>query len=232
MGKVSSIKNVRTSKLTGLTAFLTLLINKPAWGRYSASNWRETTLTDLTGNARHAITSGVSQATASGDGATASITYLTGTASNTITFPSGSCPSTFTICALTRFTTSTTGCVLQSTTSLVCGHYINIRGGVFNNTWITNTSTVGTLTNWLNTVVTNGSMATPNNVLIDGTVCGTLNNTYPGSGKLTINNNGAFGNPSAFAFSQLIIWDVALTATEMSVVATALNTYLSTGILK
>ena len=80
-------------------------------------------------------------------------------------------------------------------------------------------------------VMTNStSIAVPNNVLVDSVARGTVNG---GTGGYTLSINGSGSQEqSDFQFSQLIIWNQALTTTEMSVVATALNTYLTTGVLQ
>ena len=243
MGKMSSIKNVRTSKLTGLTgltAFQTLLINKPAWGQYSASSWSGTTLTDLTGNGRNATTSAnMALGSTTGNGATSTITSIGGTRTGTISWPVGSLPTTYCIASLTRYNTGTNQRVINgssATIDFLQGHWNGGRGMVYANGWKQQSNT-GTLLNWVGMVNTNSaSVSAPNSVLIDGVASSTSNGGV-GSGPtgvgLRINvATGTFDQPSDFEFSQLIIWDVVLTATEMSVVATALNTYLSTGILK
>ena len=90
---------------------------------------------------------------------------------------------------------------------------------------------MGTFNNWLGCVGTNsGTVSIPNNIFVDGTAVGTTNG---GGGTDTINVlGGQSSQVCQFGFSKLIIWDVALTSTEMGVVATALNTYLSTGVLQ
>lgn len=217
---------------TGTTSFQTLLVNKPPWGRYSASSWSGTTLTDLTTNGRNATTSGVSSGTASGNGSTASIAFLSGSTSNTIIWPAGSIPSTFTIASLTRYATSGTKrrILCGDTVNFIQGQYNGGRGEAFYGNGFYQGNTIGTALNWVGMVGTNSmSVAAPNNVLVDGVALASTNGGL-GGGALTINYSTAVpGETSDFQFSQLIIWDQALTAAEMVTVATALNTYLSTG---
>ena len=69
-----------------------LLASNAPWGRYDAAAWvaGTNTLTDITGNGRHATTVGVTSGLASGSGATAPIAYLDGaSAAATISFPVG-----------------------------------------------------------------------------------------------------------------------------------------------
>jgi hypothetical protein len=210
------------------------LLNKPAWAKYSASDWSGTTLPDSTGNGRNATTSGVSSGSGTGFGATGSINYLTGNTTNTITFPSGSIPATFTIASITRVSAGTNGRLLKGlSTNWIHGHLDAYRGIAYYNGWKTAGANMGTFNNWLGCVGTNStSVSAPNNVLLDGTASGSANGGS-GTDTLVINVLGGY-TPQAcgFGFSQLIIWDVALTTTEMATVATALNTYLSTGVLQ
>jgi hypothetical protein len=75
---------------------------------YNASS--PTILPNYISNGRNATLSGttVTKSTASGNGATAPITFISGTTGSIITFPSGSIPDTFTILSLTRYTTTGT----------------------------------------------------------------------------------------------------------------------------
>ena len=220
---------------TGTTQFQTLLLNKPPWARYSASNWSETTLTDLTTNARHATTANLTTTTGSGNGATASITYLTGTSTGSIRFPPGSLPTTYTVCSITSLTTSG-GPLLQSGPSnpFLCGHWGNQRGIVYyNGVWITPEVSIGTPTDFVNVVTTNSeSVAIPNNALIDGTGYATSNSGSHTANFLTINNGGWVTSTTPFRFSQLIIFDQGLTTEEMYIVSNALKTYLTSGVLQ
>ena len=235
MGKLSSIKSYKSSSKSALS-FAQLLINKPAWAQYSASSWSGTTLTDLTTNGRNATTSGVSQSTASGNGATATISYLAGTTSNSIQFPTGSQPSTYTIALIDRYVATNQKRILTTNSNTLgsdlYGHWNALRGVAYQEgTWNTPQTNTGTNTNWLNIVMTNStSIAVPNNVLVDSVARGTVNGGVGGY-TLSINGSGSL-EQSDFQFSQLIIWNQALTTTEMSVVATALNTYLTTGVLQ
>lgn len=234
--KVSWNLNIPSSVVVSLTAFQTLLANKPPWGQYSASSWSGTTLTDLTTNGRNATTSGVSLGTTTGNGATGTITSLAGGITNTILWPAGSIASSYTICGLTRYTTTNTTnqqrTLCSSTNNWLQGHWANKRGVAFNaSSWRTqSTTSTGTLLNWLNSCATSSSTG-PNNILMDGVGVG-LN--VGGNGvvsPLSINLCQG-GETSDFEFSQLIIWDQVLTDTELLVVSTALNTYLSTGVLQ
>lgn len=230
------------TELTGTTTaytptpFENLLTEKAPWGRYSAGSFSGTTLTDLTGNGRHAtITGSYTSGTASGNGATASIPYLTGsTASIQVLWPVGSIPATnFTICEISRYIGSSAGTngnnrIYGSSTStapdILIGHWNNVRGFVYWGNSKTNNSTKGTLTNWLSTCVKSGG-TTPNNILYDGIASGTATITNSAARNLSIN----YLEPGSWSITHLIIWDQVLTDTEMALVSGAFDTYLSTG---
>ena len=233
MGKLCAIKSVKTTQKTTLAS---ILLNKPPWARYSASSWSGTTLSDLTGNARHATTSGVALGSTTGNGCSGTITSIGGTTTTTIAFPTGSIPTTFTIASLSRYgTTGSTNRVLcnnSTTGNIFHGHQGAKRGvSYYDNGWKTAQATVGTLRNWLNCVGTNGSgVSIPSNIVVDGTGIGVAN---AGIGNYTLAINiGRSAEYSDYELSQLIIWDQALTADEMTIVANAITNYMNTGILQ
>ena len=243
MKRLSSIActGSRSKKSVALTAFQTLIATKVPWGRYSAASWVSgtNTLTDLTGNGRSATTSGVASGSASGNGATASIAYLGGTTTTYIQWPAGCIPATATFASITRYATVGTKrrVLTGGSVNFIHGHYNGGRGIVYYGDRFLEQATVGTATDWVGMVSTNNAAAAfPNNVLVDGVARGIAVGGAGGTGALPdlrINNEGfATGETSDFQFAYLLIWDQALTASEMATVATALNTYLSTGVLQ
>lgn len=209
------------------------------WGAYIAGNNTTTTLYDVTGNGRHATISGTGYAslTSSGNGATAPVTYITGTTATKISWPTGAVPSTFTICSITRATTALQGRIFDASgvgANWLHGHWGNKSGVAYygSNNWMTqsttNASSVTNYTDWLVMCGTNGTNATPNNILANGVGVGT-SNVGTGNILLTINNGSNQGEASAFAFQQVIIWNTALTNAQLLAVSTALTNYLNTG---
>ena len=74
-------------------------------------------------------------------------------------------------------------------------------------------------------------MPVPNNILLDGVPSGISNtNTNVGNGRLYVNAAGA-NTPSAFQFSQMVIFDQALTSPEMTTVTNTMRLYLLTGLM-
>jgi hypothetical protein len=124
--------------------------------------------------------------------------------------------------------------------NLVHGHYGGYTGtALYGSNWISDyspasSSFVSPNTNWAVVCGTNSSSPTfPNNFLVNGTPRGTANG---GSGvvvRLTINNGigASAGSPetSDFAFQQVIIWDSALTSTQMQTISSLVVNYMSSG---
>jgi hypothetical protein len=215
------------------TTFQSLLITKPPWAQYNASNWSGTTLLDITGNGHNATTSGVYYGSGSGNGATATINYIGGAPSNTILFPVGSIPASFTICSLTRLTATPYMRVLTSTVlpQYLHGFFGGWRGVLFRNgVWCTSQSNTGIITDWLNMCATTGNTSI-DNILVDGVPKG-ISNIASGTSQQLCINLGFNNDNSPFQLSQLIIWDRVLTSGELLVVSNALKNYLSTGLLK
>ena len=235
---MSSIKNVKNTRVE-LSAFQTLLKNKPAWGQYDAVNFSGTTLIDMTSNGRNGTTVNITSGSASGNGASVSIPYIKGTPTSTVVFPTGSIPTQYTIASLTRFeTTGSKHRILQGTGNWLHGHYglggNGANGTAFYEGWRTAQTYTGQSAGWVNFVATNGitGYTIPNNIIYNGTA---VSNALGGTGnkQLAINCLGICPEETSdFQFSQLIIWDQVLTPAELIVVSTALTTYLSTGILQ
>lgn len=216
------------------TLYKQLLIDKKPWGRYSASSWSGTSLTELGGNSsRNATTSGVVSGTSSGNGANASVSYLTGRTIDSILWTSGSIPSIFTIFSITRYIVGgNQQRILQGTNNnWMHGHWDSFRGICNYRKLVSPYSNTGVKSDWLVCSGTNSTIVNvPNNVLLDGVPVGTALGLSTADDILSINGfNDA--QPSDFSFSQLFIFDQALTANEMTIVSNALMNYLATGIL-
>ena len=234
--------------------FSTLLKNKPPWGIYSAESYTETstTLFDLTGRGNDAVVSGnlpyVFSWTAANSGATGRIRYLAGNIGTFITWPSGSIPANqFTICSITRYA-GTNARILSSTNAtynFIHGHWLGYRGQLLYSTWLSKYGNqYGTATDWL---VCCGSVggsipnAVPYTAIVDGKFIGIdetaidVNRTGVGvppstNYTLCINLYNGGQEQSNFEFSQLIIWDQALTTDEMMCVSNVFNQYLDDGV--
>jgi hypothetical protein len=184
------------------------------WGFYSAENFSGTTLSDTSGNSNHATTSGtITKSSASGNGSINSINFISGGTTATLSFPTGSIPSTFTILSLTRYTGGTSGRILQSQTSnWFHGHYNGNRGVCYYTTWITNSTNVGNVNDWLCCIGRNSTSTFSNNILIDGVSSAT---NYGGNGNFQLAINIGVNEKSDWALAYVIIWNKHLTDNEM-----------------
>ena len=221
---------VQSASIPGFTGIPAL------WAAYSAEKWISATniLPDLTGNGRNATTSGVTYSTGTGNGATATVAYLSGNTGSTINWPAGSVPANFSICTLSRYTGGTSRRIINSTDNCdMFGHWNGNAGIVyFECAWQTNNNGAGASSvtaqqNWVYTSTTNGSVAVPNNVVVNGVASGYFNNTGHSARTLAINNNS--GESTDFQFSQMFIWDSVFTAAQLMTVNLFMKTYLSTG---
>jgi hypothetical protein len=223
---ISGTLNTFKAPLKDVTAYEKLLIDKKPWGRYSASSWSGTTLTELGGTvSRNATTSGVVNGTSTGNGANAPVTYLTGSRIDSILWTSGSIPSIFTIFSITRYIEGgDQQRILQGTNNnWMHGHWDTFRGICNYRKFVTPYSNTGVKSDWLECGGTNSNIVNvPNNVLVDGVPIGTARGLSTADDILSINE---YDQPSDFGFDQ------ALTANEMTIVSDALMNYLATGIL-
>ena len=175
------------------------------WGAYFANDWFGTTLVDSSGNQRHATTSGtITKTTASGNGLSAAITYISGGTSATISWPTGSIPSTFTILSFTRYTGGQRERILQGqTTNFLHGHWDGFKGVAHYSGWLTEYtgSSPGNIDDWLCMIGNNNGA----NLLADGVIRGTGGGT--GNDSLRINLGNHSNEPSDWALSCVIIYD-------------------------
>ena len=213
------------------------------WGWYNAQmfNSGSGVLPDITGNGHDAIATGnVIYATGSGNGAAASIAYISGDTSGTLAWPTGSIAATFTICSISRYIqlNGANQRILQGkTTNWAHGHWNSRRGvGTYGGTWLTTLDSnsypvsVNILTNWL-VMCTKNSGVNPTNVLIDGVSSGS-HTGGSGSDTLIVNNvaGSVYGaESSSWALSQVLIWQSALTDAQMLAMSSMLSQYLTSG---
>ena len=145
-----------------------LLATFPAYGAYSAAEFDDNTLIDLSGNGRDAtVTAGsVSVRTASANGASNGATVLAGGTSAKVLWPVGIIPATFTICSVTRYDDtgpSNFKRILQAH-NFMHGQHEGYRGiAYYGDGWKTPwQKSTGTLTDWLVMCGTNGQPETRN----------------------------------------------------------------------
>ena len=208
-------------------------IPNPSYGWYRADSqyWNSTSelLYDISGKRNHASLSGVIQLrTGSGNGATASIQYLKGGRLSTVEWPTGSIPSEFTVCSVTRYVMSgTMGRILAGkTVNWYHGHHANNRGVAYYGILNTYHVSVGLLTDWL-VMCGRNTGSKPNNIFVDGVAAGYWTGGS-GSSVLGINISPTYEN-SDWEFRELMIWNTSLSDAEMVTVSTALRVSLLYG---
>jgi hypothetical protein len=212
------------------------ILNKQPFGVYSAENYAANAIPEFSNTSGMDVACySLSLATSSGNGAAASIPYVYGTILSAMDWPSGSIPSTFTICSTTRYNGDNKRRILQSkNTNIIHGHHSGSRGrayydadltgGLFLSYGIPDNSS-----NWL-IMCGKNTGSVPGNIYYDGAAQG-INSGIPITiDALTINaNNNNYFEESDFAFSNVMIWDQALTDAEMVTVYDVLNDYLANG---
>ena len=116
----------------------TVAPNHPPYLAATAEDWDSTLnrFTDMSGNGRHGtlVAGTAQQGTVAGHGASVNVPFVGGTQATQIQWPEGSIPSTFTVCSVTRYT-STDGNlqhkILQAVSGGWChGHWGNGATGV------------------------------------------------------------------------------------------------------
>jgi len=229
------------ARMTGEKQSNTLIINslisgKTPWGIYDATLWNSTTntLPEARSNGRDVTRPAgtVTYGTGSGNGAAASVPYISGITTTTMLWPSGSIPTNFTICSITRYTGGNNGRILTSNTgNWLHGHH-NVKRGVayYNNVTKTSFNTnVGTLNNWLVMSGNNGTsgVSGTNTILVDSVPSG-IANGGTGNNQLAINMYDP-AELSDWALTYLVIYDTVLTDAEMLTVSNKLLSYLANG---
>jgi hypothetical protein len=223
---------IASQKQSNTSIIDNLIPGKKPWGIYDATMWNSTTntLPEARGNGRDVTRPAgtVTYGNGSGNGAAASVPYISGTTATQLLWPSGSIPTNFTICSITRYTGGTNERILISNTNnWLHGHVSGMRGKAYYEGWKTlDNQSIGTLTNWLVMCGNNGN-PTPKNILVDSVASG-VNSGGTGGYTLTI-NNGSYSEPSDWAFTYLVIYDTVLTDAEMYTVSNMLLSYLASG---
>ena len=163
-------------------------------------------------------------AAGSGNGSTTELQYLAGDTSSTVLWPTGSIPTEFTICSVTRYTGGSMGRILTGKNiNWFHGHWGSRRGVAYYEEWKTNFLNVGVLTDWLIMCGKNRG-SKPYNILVDGVASGITDGGI-GSDILAINRSPSFQN-SDWAFREVMIWSTALSGEDMAIASTALRNSL------
>ncbi len=215
------------------------LLNKQPFGVYSAENYAANAIPEFSNSFGMGVTcNSVTKITASGNGASASIPYVYGTTTSSMLWPMGTIPYTFTICSTTRYTGSNKNRILQSSgggnlSNWLHGHWSYTEGAYrgtafYGQDWSRSYVTLDTDNSWLVMCGKNVGIG-PGNIYYDGAAYGNgSDGAIQGIDALSI-NSGGYGEYGDFAFSNIMIWDQALTDAEIVTVYDVLNDYLANG---
>lgn len=186
-----------------------------AW--YDTTSVVGTSWRDKSGNGYNATIAGATLTATSGNGATGLTTALFGSATaNTVVWPSGILPATYTLFHVTRYTGTTNSRIYTTAGGVnwLSGHWGGLSGQYYHSGWITNNVTSYYANNWfittdLNTIVrTNGIART------GGAGAGS-----PSYGPLTI-NAGTYnpGESSTWMTAECIVYNTNLSAGNYALV--------------
>ena len=103
------------------------------------------------------------------------------------------------------------------------------RGVIYESTWVTSQTSVGTLTDWLVVCTSSSNSGYYNSIDGVSSSGGDTCIANPGGQTLSINGNTA-GYQSSFGYSQLMIWNTQLTTAQVDAASAMLMSYLSTGV--
>ncbi len=158
-----------------------------------------------------------------------------------IKFPNNSINSNFTICSLTKYTSTNktfNNKILQAyddTTQFYHGHYKNKVGVIEydNYEFAKYMPSTNAINDWVITCAKNTNA--DDNVLINNSSCGLIIdpdynniNKIPNTLTININKSNDLSQNSEWAMSYVIIWDSHLTDNEINLISNALNNYLNT----
>ena len=195
--------------------------------------------TDVSGNGRHGtlIAGSATRGTGSGNGASNQVEYVQGEAASKIHWPLGSIPSTFTVCSVSRHTSSDTGRILQCTTgNWLHGHWQTYGGatyydaagaGNYDSAPVATPSALGISSSqeWVVTCGRNTQVAGQVGTIANGVTTSTAGG---GNGNCSLGiNDGGEGEYSDWALSRVYVWDYHLPDDAFFGISDALMAYLA-----
>ena len=223
-----------------------LAISKPLWAGYYAGNYNNITneLPDFNGNPSRNIKSNMMNNVKFNNAS--SIPFIYGGKDSFIIFPDNSINTDFTICAISKYTSTTennNNMILQSIDNdennlFYHGHYKNKMGVIsyYNYEFSKGYPSINPINSWLVSCAKNNSSTNPSeNVIINDVNCGLIfepeYNKYKKSSTLTINYNKQLNNNynSEWALVYLLIWDSHISDIELKTISNTLNNFLIRG---
>jgi hypothetical protein len=223
-----------------------LTISKPLWAGYYAGNYNTITneLPDFNGNPLRNITSTMMNNVKFNN--TSSIPFIYGGKDSFIKFPDNSINTDFTICAITKYTSTdenNNNMILQSIDNnennlFYHGHYKNKTGVISYNNYEFSKGypSINPVNSWVVSCAKNNSSTNPSeNVIINDINSGLIfepeYNQNKKSSTLTINYNKIpYTNyNSEWALVYLLIWDSHISDIELKTISNSLNNFLIRG---
>ena len=241
-------KSVYPRELPGCTeSFISqniLNVSVPLWAGYFAGNYNKNLniLPEITGNKLRDITSDKIKNITFDE--TNKIIY--GSKNSYIIFPENSLSSKFTICSITKYTSTdinNNNMIIQSTNNndnnlFYHGHYKNKKGVIMYDNFELSKGYPSTqsINSWVVSCSKNtNSSNPPNNVIINNNNSGLfLESSYKHiSNTLSINYNNANNTKynSEWALSYIFIWDSHLSDADLKNISTSLNNYINNGVV-
>lgn len=237
MNAVSTVHNKKANKAFSGIEFVP---NKYPWAVYLASSYdsaSNTILDSSINNRPAAVTTNLSYISDS----SFRQSVLAGTTASTILFPTGSLPVNYTIGSVTRYTLGGTKrrVLSSSNVNFTHCHYEGYNSLFYNNSTTMSpfNTNYGSSSKWCVAVSTNSAnIATPYNCILNGQYIGTGIKLPDGASyQLSINLSHyylgrlltTYSEQSDFQFYALVIYDQALTLSEMAL----LNSNLSLNIV-
>ena len=209
------------------------------WGRYLAKDWDPVTqkIYEASRNGRDATTINVQRQSCIGNGIVGpNVVCLYGSTNSSITWPTGSLPSQFTLCSLARYpTTGLKRRIFQGKrVNFVHGFYNagNRRTHYYNDVFMYD-QTGYVITDWCNDCGTNNiGPGSPNHAIINNIK--KVSNVftylkYLPTDTLTINNSLNNSENSDFEFNQITIWDRQLSYSELAMESNKIQQYMAEG---
>jgi hypothetical protein len=223
-----------------------IAISKPLWAGYYAGNYNHLTneLPDFNGNPSRNIKNNMMNNVKFNN--TSSIPFIYGDKNSFIKFPDNSINTDFTICAITKYTSTNennNNMILQSIDNndnnlFYHGHYKNKSGVISYNNYEFSKGypSINPVNSWLVSCAKNNSSTNPSeNVIINDINCGLIfepdYNQNKKSSTLTINFNNQPNNNynSEWALVYLLIWDTHISDSELKTISNTLNNFLIHG---
>lgn len=193
-----------------------------AW--YDADSFSGTTWFDKSGNGRNGTVSRgtVNRVSTTGNGASRTFNALQGGTGDGIQFPSDVLPSTYTLFHVTRYQGSTNARIVTGiNNNWLSGHWGGLSGVAFHEGWLTQSVNSHEYNNWV--ISSDQVNLYRGNMVMRGNSGGTQ------STRLSI-NAGAFSEHSAWQCAEVIVYNRALSESEIIQVETYLDVRYGLGL--